>query len=685
MQFQDVVQVSPSQLEHFQKCPRAWYLERVEGRYEVEDEAPEYRKQGKRVHQVIEWYLLHGRIPTPTEFELVHGPGSWVPEHHAKGVNLVKKALENGHLPRVSADVQELEEAAGKDHADLVLHPSELLVEAKIEEPIILNPDGSTAAWLLGYADLIWEDPRSGVMNVDDHKTTSDLDRAKTPSQLLEDIQLNAYAEHVYRAAGSRDVPIRLRHVYYETKNKIKVATMEVVAHTDPEKVAAVWEGKVVPITSQIVQLRRDKPPALEVEGRGALNGHCNAYGGCRHREFCGINKTSSFAQFGGAKMSDPKNNPLMARLMAAGKTPTTPPPAGEPAPAAAPAPATGMLARLAAAGQGAPALGVPAAAAVSAERGETPHGGGTAGHGPLGKTTAMTVADIAILEAQTAGLLPPDAPPRTDPAPEPAPVLAEEPMPAPAPRARARRETIAAHCPACRKGVKLDKDGRIPDHLGVDASLVPDKSAPCVTSGDTMEEAAAWMAKKFSRDTAPEPRRDREAEEDSRVAELEAAVAAAADRIEQLQELVQRSGELEHAVEEQQTAIANRDARIQELEGQLAEAVKMLATAAKGAPAEDGMILYWDTFPIRGAASGVTLFDTWIAPVIEEATKRTELPDYQLLDYKSGSVLILTLREHVAKNGLPKHLAVSTKHRAWAAAQEVLVPLAKKIIKPSY
>jgi len=620
-----MVQVSASQIELWEKCPRAWGFRYLSG---IKEPEKVYRARGKRIHSVIEGFLLTGTIPKWDSFEIPPDPdeAKEAREHYELGARLVQKALDNGHLP-----------PAG----------TESCVEAQIEEPV------AEGIVLKGFVDLIWESDR---LNIEDHKTTSSFDRNKTPAELMENVQLATYATSVLRADPTAQ--IRLSHVYYFTGNKIKVKTARVSVDVTPEDVAKVWDTKVIPVSRLIAGARAAAVDPMAMEARGSLNGHCEAYGGCFHREACGINKQSTqLFSMGGLEMSA---NPLLARLAAKSatlKVETPTPPAATvtngnteavhakfPAQITAPGDTTNpnaLIARLAAGGNGTPQVHGAAAQALVPD---LPTGGGLAGSGALADTVVKTVDELAAL----VGIVPPDGASRVDdtPAhgfgdvdlstspddPEPPPVVLTAPVDVV--KRKPGRPSNKVLCPACNNQTSLSGDKTIRDHAGVNAHGHPDDMAPCVGSGDTMEEAQAFQAKRVMSDTLPIPEKIQDAVD---VVTAPPAVVKAAIK------------------------------------------AKITASPPVAVP---GFHLFLDTMQTRGGVPAVQ-FEDWIAPIMVMAAEAAGVLDYRLIEYKSAGVLAVAIRAYVQQNGLPPTMEVSSKSGQWPIAREVLLPQATQITQP--
>lgn len=644
-----LVRVSPSQIETFEKCKRLWYFGWIEG---IRSPSSAAQERGTRIHQVIEFYLLHGRIPSPEE---TYDGALLNHADHDLGRRLVAKAIENRHLPQGGRPDLEIEAAIQVD---------------------ILDAAGNVIATMVGRKDLGYEEP--DAVYIEDHKSTSSFDYAKTPAQLAENIQLVSYAKAA-RAAGATK-PLVVSHIYYLTKNKIKVATHRVEATLTEDQIAQVW-ARVVAATTEMVHLRATKPGADAVEPTGVFSKHCGAYGGCQFKERCGITNES---QLGGYfTMSDPtKPNSLLDRLRAATGTAAPPPsvaqamapvaaPVTERAPDAPPPPpplatqvaaAPSLLDRLKAQATTAQAPVMLTGDAARALVPDLPVGGGYI-------TTPPGVPAV--------GVLPPDAAPRVNP-PAPPPALAivpadESPAPAKAKRGRPpKAKPESWTCPGCHKIMALDAEGKFPDHRGVDANLQPDQMAPCVTSGDSPAEAAAWRA---DLNEAAE----RQAFLANKAATTPPTTAAQAD-----QELADSAND--DLLELAKMEIMTLHERLAAAEGVAKDAIKLRDDTLAARGTAPGFTLYVGVYPVKGAPGAPISFDDWIAPTIAKLTEVMGVPDYGLAKYAEGKgALVGLLGDRIKSEGLPAAMFVPARSRHWEVAEGVIAPFAKTIIRPCY
>lgn len=212
--------VSASQLDLFSSCMRKWAF-----RYIDKIELPPHPSaaKGSRVHATAEQYLKTGFIDINTE------EGSIL-------------------LP-------------GLEHIPPPLYPG-MQVEYRFGTQI-----GDT--WVRGIKD-VWIPDGPLVL---DHKTTSNLQWAKTATDLLTDTQAGVYAHNALQETNSDAV--NLRWVYYTTKRPHVAHVVDATITRD--QLAPVQEN--INATGQLIQLGRksdlraiDYPPNPD---------ECDSYGGC--------------------------------------------------------------------------------------------------------------------------------------------------------------------------------------------------------------------------------------------------------------------------------------------------------------------------------------------------------------------------------------------------------------------
>lgn len=155
-------------------------------------------------------------------------------------------------------------------------HP-ELLVEQHIELDTPLGP----GSWI-GFIDAAWSE--NDPVLVLDLKTTSDFRYAKTPKELMDNIQMMSYAKWAYTIG--HDGWVKIAHLYVKTgkkvpkKPKVKYVDVDVNRNHVEER----WDKAMLTVVdmqkASLVDCANDLPPTTTA---------CGMYGGCQHRASCGL------------------------------------------------------------------------------------------------------------------------------------------------------------------------------------------------------------------------------------------------------------------------------------------------------------------------------------------------------------------------------------------------------------
>lgn len=236
-----VAEVSPSQVQAWDDCPRRWYYSSVLG---LREPSKPWQELGTAIHKEAEIYAKTGKLDGP----------------HAERVRPVT-ALVPFEPGAIASGV--------------------LLIEERMDMPTF---DGGPV--MMGFPDRL--DLR--VPQVDDFKTTSRLSNAKTPAAISHLVQMTTYGTFAARKLdlpGSRVVP--LRHLYLRTKEKpaVKAVTAEVPVSAlfdrygeTVEKVRAMAAWARAAASESAPPTADDLPPNT---------GFCDEYGGCYYRRACGL------------------------------------------------------------------------------------------------------------------------------------------------------------------------------------------------------------------------------------------------------------------------------------------------------------------------------------------------------------------------------------------------------------
>jgi CRISPR/Cas system-associated exonuclease Cas4 (RecB family) len=225
--------VSASQVATFAKCKRKWHWEKISGFV-----SPGTKSQdlGKSIHAAIERWIKTGLNDT----------------EHAKIVTAVIEYITR---------------------------------EAVSEHEISLDTVPGGPRWI-GFVDY------EHLKLILDFKTTSDLRYAKTPEELLEDIQMSAYARAWFEKNPSEQV-CTIAQLFIGTKTKTP-KTKYVSVDITREQVAKNTERDLA-LVAEMIQLA-NVPDSMSIEPNPE---HCSAYGGCYHKNRCGISVVDDLYSIG--------------------------------------------------------------------------------------------------------------------------------------------------------------------------------------------------------------------------------------------------------------------------------------------------------------------------------------------------------------------------------------------------
>lgn len=670
--------VSASQIEAFTKCKRSWYFNSIQKVTQVQKGN---QALGEAFHLCME--MVSQGQPWPSHSDIPSlSPDDWI-----KAETLAKQAL-----PLLPEETKPFKREQG-----------------------FRMPTYEGGPTMLGYVDL---GIPSGVgwpaflfpaqeAIVTDYKTLSDFRYMKTPAELADSVQMMTYAKWAIEEwpmglhGQGEPLPeyVRLLHVYARTKPPFnRQSIRHESAIVTPDQINARW-AKTLDTVREMEQVSVCGN-ADQVEANGALNGHCEAYGGCQYRDKCGISKSSGIKTLfsigqkpktpepttelnlmGSSILEKIKAAQAAAQAKAASATPVTAtttevapaanstplatvgavtsgistsnpdpgirtqgqetvsPVATTPvsSPAVAKGPISGLLAKIEAKGQGKPMITGSVAQAYAKEQGFTnPNPQGILGSGELGK---ITVSNLGELVKLSTGVVPPDAPSRA-------------------------QEVIT--CPG----------DTVTDPLKTEEASEDDEDEE-----DTTEASTAPSAPSANQTTeAPKAKRGRPSREE--IAAREAQAKADFDKAVATEVakrtvggVVDSSDTLKELAQELEKALAERDQALKDL-----ERVKIQRNTIP-APVSDGLILYVDCFPTKGEPE-VTDFFEWIGPICQAVAQSNSVGDYRLINYTAKGLLASAIREVIKAEGTPKAMTISTYSGGADIALEILTPLAKRVIK---
>lgn len=222
---------SASQLKTWQACQRKWAWSAI---HKIR-EANKYAQRGTECHARIEAWLKEGVAPGE--------------DHYGK---VVRAGLKHLPPPRT----------------------------ARIEREFTLVSDGGIS--YRGFIDVDYFDPKLSRPVIFDHKTTTDFKWALSVDDLKDDIQGLIYANEALRFHGADLVD--LRWVYYRDTPKSPAA--KVVSAT-VDKAEAKRKLNLIDQTAfEIKAIGLRASHALELTANPLA---CSQYGGCPHRDRCGL------------------------------------------------------------------------------------------------------------------------------------------------------------------------------------------------------------------------------------------------------------------------------------------------------------------------------------------------------------------------------------------------------------
>lgn len=233
--------VSPSQADTFVDCKRKWgfkYIDKIDGAQN------RYAALGEKVHKVLEDYLLYGKAPDLYEtFEVLDKNGKTI--YHYPG--------------RIAY--------AGMHHLPSPATPKDVELDFRWR------------GWR-GKIDLGYEkdhDTYGRIHVVHDHKTTTNLNYAKTPDDLKIDAQGLIYAMVALDASGAQQVLDQW--VYYQTREPYKSLKTELLmTRTMCEDGMVFWDDTA----AQIRHAKKTVSRAMDLEPSPQV---CDRYGGCPYRD----------------------------------------------------------------------------------------------------------------------------------------------------------------------------------------------------------------------------------------------------------------------------------------------------------------------------------------------------------------------------------------------------------------
>jgi hypothetical protein len=627
--------VSPSQIENYQKCKRSWFFKSI---LKIPEGQKGHQSLGEAFHLVME--------KVPKGF-------SW--PNHAD----------------VSASEEDWAKAEALARIALPLLPEDPSQVFKREWGIRLDTyEGGPT--MIGYIDLgipvghgwptFFIPPNEAI--VADYKTLSDFRYMKTPQELASSVQMMTYAKWAIEPSGLaiNSLPdyVRILHMYAKTRPPFTRHSIRFEsAIVTPEEINLQWT-KTLDTIREMDHVAKGCTKADEVEASGTTTGHCDAYGGCYFRDKCGLNPVSgikSLFQIAKKPSNEATEPEIMSSILEKIKaaraaeealkgSPAAPVADSSPSgtvvnsatgigsiesvanPSKPSGPISGLLDKIQSQGRGSPALGGALATSYGKEIGS--QAAGFAGSGELGRSACSTMADLLKLAS---GVIPPDAPPRT-------------------------QEVIT------RPGDHLqNEEGKDDDDAEEDGSTVSATSAVLTSPSSNTGSIEPVRAKRGRPSNAEiEARKAEEAKRFDEAVKIQAK--------KMVEELYPRG----ISEDDLASQLARARAEVQSLGRRNAE----LASGR----ISDGLTLYIDCYPTKGERE-ITDYYEWIGPICAQVAAANSVGDWREIQYTARGLFANAIRETVKTgNNLPCALYISSAAAGAEIAVEVLTPIAKRIIK---
>lgn len=257
---------SVSQVSTFIDCERKHFMKSI---LKLEEPLHEAAQRGVAIHKANE--NLSARLETgiPLDQALVSHD-----EVDAPWMNHVRALSRTGLFP-----------LPGESHA----REHRFSLDTHLDIPFI------------GVIDLILDE--RNPIDVIDWKSVGDIRYAKTPNDLLSDLQLAVYAHYIFQSIP--DDIVRTRLAYVEAKKKPLVKTLPrtaiVTVDLSRDHARRIWEGDL-PFGSDgkqnllppVLERIRDNASCTDFNDIEPNTATCDKYGGCPFRTKCGLSPFAS-------------------------------------------------------------------------------------------------------------------------------------------------------------------------------------------------------------------------------------------------------------------------------------------------------------------------------------------------------------------------------------------------------
>jgi hypothetical protein len=294
---------SASQVNAFNNCQRVWFIQWVLG---IKGPQTPAQLRGVEIHTILEHYLRHGEILPAWKID----PSKW--EKHELGyeryIEWAKPFLPDPNEPHLAVEQQVFLDTPSGERID--------------------GYHEAAGIPLVGYIDMgRWS---LEIPEVWDLKTTSNMRYVKTPAELHKDVQLNTYARWVFQVEPSLN-EVKCGHIYVKVEAAGKKAPKTVRSQ------------KVIPVSTTITRESNNEywaRDAATMDEMVTLAGmfdkegdsdaflqtiqpnvnFCSSYGGCPHRERCGISVKEEILEPSKGKLSMSFMDKVKARRAAEAK-----------------------------------------------------------------------------------------------------------------------------------------------------------------------------------------------------------------------------------------------------------------------------------------------------------------------------------------------------------------------------
>lgn len=248
--------VSGSQIETFERCPRLWWLNSV-----LKKRGPESPSllKGQYLHYLIECYLKDEEIdldkfPNVPEKELIN--------------DVFLKAIETGFLPKFPVLPEDIEEY--------------MVIDTGIPDPD--NPERTIP--YIGYIDV----HHRKATHIIDHKSTKNIKYAKSPKPGTQSYLGDSPKDVAYALYGLKQNPFARSYditlKYYPLTDNPKFKDVKVTVSR--QHAESIWNNRILPVVHKMIEFKNKttKENFLKSDLPSSSKA-CAMYGGCDFMELC--------------------------------------------------------------------------------------------------------------------------------------------------------------------------------------------------------------------------------------------------------------------------------------------------------------------------------------------------------------------------------------------------------------